>query len=112
MGLLDTLKTKGSNLSKYNGGPGVVNAGATKQSKLHADGNKASYSLDGANFSSVNAAYIGYDDNTPNNLPQPSGLDINGVLPKAPLKDAQIPSINDSFIKGTYKNGAPEGRTF
>jgi hypothetical protein len=112
MGLLDTLKTKGSNLSKYNGGPGVVNAGATKQSKLHADGNKASYSLDGANFSSVNAAYIGYDDNTPNNLPQPSGLDINGVLPKAPLKDARTPSINDSFIKGTYKNGAPEGRTF
>ena len=81
MGLLDTLKTKGSNLSKYNGGSGVVNAGATKQSKLHADGNKASYSLDGANFSSVNAAYIGYDDNTPNNLPQPSQLDINGVPP-------------------------------
>ena len=112
MGLLDKLKIDKSVLSKYNGGPGVVNAGATKQSKLHADGNKASYSLDGANFSSVNAAYIGYDDNTPNNLPQPSGLDINGVLPKAPLKDAQTPSINDSFIKGTYKNGAPEGRTF
>lgn len=112
MGLLDKLKTGGSVLSKYNGGPGVVNAGATKQSKLHADGNKASYSLDGANFSSVNAAYIGYDDNTPNQLPQPSELDINGVLPKTSLRDAQTPSINNSFEKGTYKNGAPEGRTF
>lgn len=112
MGLLDTLKTKGSNLSKYNGGPGVVNAGATKQSKLHADGNKASYSLDGANFSDVNAAYIGYDDNTPNQLPQPSQLDINGIAPVGALKDAQTPSINDSFSKGTYRNGAPEGRTF
>jgi hypothetical protein len=112
MGLLDKLKIDKSVLSKYNGGPGVVNAGATKQSKLHADGNKASYSLDGANFSIVNAAYIGYDDNTPNNLPQPSQLDINGILPKAPLRDAQTPSINDSFIKGTYKNGTPEGRTF
>jgi hypothetical protein len=112
MGLLDKLKIDKSVLSKYNGGPGVVNTGATKQSKLHADGNKASYSLDGANFSTVNAAYIGYDDNTPNNLPQPSELDINGVLPKTALRDAQTPSINDSFIKGTYKNGAPEGRTF
>jgi hypothetical protein len=112
MGLLDKLKIDKSVLSKYNGGPGVVNAGATKQSKLHADGNKASYSLDGANFSSVNAAYIGYDDNTPNNLPQPSQLDVNGIVPIAPLRDAQTPSINDSFIKGTYKNGAPEGRTF
>ena len=112
MGLLDKLITSTSVLSKYNGGPGVVNTGATKQSKLHADGNKPSYSLDGANFSSVNAAYIGYNDNTPNNLPQPSQLDINGIMPTNALKDAQTPSINNSFIKGTYRNGAPEGRTF
>lgn len=112
MGLLDKLTTGGSNLSKYNGGPGVINAGATKRSRLHADGNKASYSLDGSNFSSVNAAYIGYDDNTPNQLPQPSELDINGIAPVGALRDAQTPSINNSFSKGTYKNGAPEGRTF
>ena len=112
MGLLDKLTTGGSGLSKYNGGPGVVNAGATKQSKLHADGNKASYSLDGANFSSVNTAYIGYDDNTPNQLPQPSELDINGLTPVGALRDAQTPGINNSFSKGTYRNGAPEGRTF
>jgi hypothetical protein len=112
MGLLDKLKIDKSVLSKYNGGPGVVNPGATKQSKLHADGNKASYSLDGSNFSTVNAAYIGYDDDTPNNLPQPSGLDINGITPVNALKDANTPSINNSFSKGTYKKGAPEGRTF
>jgi len=112
MGLLSKLITGGSNLSKYNGGPGVVNAGATKKSKLHADGCKASYSLDGTNFSNVNAAYIAYDDNTPNNLPQPSQLDVDGILPTSALRDAQTPSINDSFIKGTYRNGAPEGRTF
>jgi len=112
MGLLDKLTIDGSNLSKYNGGPGVVNAGATKQSKLHADGSKASYSLNGINFPSVNAAYIGYDDNTPNQLPQPSELDINGTTPATALRDAQTPSINNSFSKGTYKNGAPEGRTF
>jgi hypothetical protein len=112
MGLLDKLTIGGSNLSKYNGGPGVINAGATKQSKLHADGSKPSYSLNGINFPSVNAAYIGYDDNTPNQLPQPSELDINGVAPVTALRDAQTPSINDSFIKGTYKNGTPEGRTF
>jgi len=112
MGLLDKLKIDKSVLSKYNGGPGVVNAGATKQSKLHADGSKPSYSLNGINFPSVNAAYIAYDDATPNQLPQPSELDINGVVPVTALRDAQTPSINDSFIKGTYKNGAPEGRTF
>lgn len=112
MGLLDKLTTGGSNLSKYNGGSGVVNQGATKQSKLHADGGKASYSLNGTNFSTVNAAYIGYDDNTPNNLPQPSQLDINGVAPTSALRDANTPSVNNSFSKGTYKNGAPEGRTF
>jgi hypothetical protein len=112
MGLLDKLTTGGSNLSKYNGGPGVVNAGATKQSKLHADGSKPSYSLNGINFPNVNAAYIGYDDNTPNQLPQPSELDINGITPATALRDAQTPSINNSFSKGTYKNGAPEGRTF
>jgi hypothetical protein len=112
MGLLDKLTIGGSNLSKYNGRSGVINAGATKRSRLHANGDQASYSLDGSNFSNVNAAYIAYDDATPNQLPQPSQLDINGVLPKAPLRDAQTPSINNSFNKGTYKNGAPEGRTF
>ena len=76
MGLLDKLTTGGSNLSKYNGGPGVVNTGATKR------------------------------------LPQPSELDINGTTPATALRDAQTPSINSSFSKGTYKNGAPEGRTF
>ena len=112
MGLLDKLTTGGSNLSKYNGGQGVINTGATKRSRLHANGDQASYSLDGSNFSNVNAAYIGYDDNTPNQLPQPSELDLNGIAPVSALRDAQTPSINNSFLKGTYKNGAPEGRTF
>lgn len=58
-----------------------TNPGATPLSKLHANDDQPSYSLNGANASAVNAAYNAYLDGSPNALPQPSQLDLNGVTP-------------------------------
>jgi hypothetical protein len=81
MGLLDKLTTQGSNLSAYDGNNPPVNPLATQQSKLHADGNAPGYSLDGANANLVTTQYNGYDDGTPNQIPLPSQLDLNGIAP-------------------------------
>ena len=81
MGLLDKLTTQGSNLSYGNGQTPTVNPGATPQSKLHVDGNQPGYSLDGSDFTTVNAAFQAYNDGVNNILPQPSQLDINGQTP-------------------------------
>jgi hypothetical protein len=55
---------------------------ATNQSSLHASLNSApGYSLIGNNASTAqttNAAYTSYLDGVPNNLPNPSTLDLNG----------------------------------
>ena len=81
MGLLNKLtKQGGSNLSPYDGATPSVNPGATKQSKLHAFGNKAGYSINGTFASDVNNAYVQYNDGYNNALPQPSQLDRNGVI--------------------------------
>lgn len=81
MGLLDKLTTQGSPYSYGNGVTPTVNPGATQQSKLHADGNQAGYSLDGSDFAVVNSAYQQYNDGVNNILPQPSQLDLNGTTP-------------------------------
>lgn len=82
MGLLDRLTTQGgSPLSYGNGTTPTVNPGATQLSKLHADGNQPGYSVDGSDFSTVNAAFQQYNDGVNNILPQPSQLDLNGVTP-------------------------------
>ena len=81
MGLKDLLKTKGSSLTAYDGTTPPTNPGATKSSKLHADGGTPSYSLNGSNFSSVNTAYNRYLDGVLNYLPQPSQLDLDGKTP-------------------------------
>ena len=81
MGLLDMLTNTGTALSYGNGSTPTINPGATQQSKLHADGNVASYSINGANASDVNAAYVAYHDGYNNALPQPSQLDLQGVTP-------------------------------
>ncbi len=81
MSLIDKLTTKGSKLSVANGGPISVNPLATQQSKLHADGDKPGYSVDGANASTVNSQYQQYNDGTTNILPRPSNLDLNGKKP-------------------------------
>ena len=81
MGLKDLLTQDKSNLTAYNGTTPSTNPGATKQSKLHADGSNPSYSLNGNNFSTVNNAYNQYLDGVLNYLPQPSQLDLNGKSP-------------------------------
>lgn len=81
MGLLTKLTTEGSNLSSYDGANPTVNPLATQQSKLHADGNAPGYSLNGANSNLVTTQYNGYEDGTPNQIPLPSQLDLNGNTP-------------------------------
>jgi hypothetical protein len=81
MGLLDKLTTEGSNLSTHDGNNPPVNPLATQQSKLHADGNAPGYSLNGANANLVTTQYNGYEDGTPNQIPLPSQLDLNGTTP-------------------------------
>ncbi len=107
MGLKDMLLNQGTPLSYGNGSTPFTNQGATQQSKLHADGNTAGYSLDGSDFQDVNSAYQQYNDGVGNFLPQPSLLDINGQLPVGPLSDPNVPSINNSFSQGEYLNNLP-----
>lgn len=97
MGLIDKLFTDGSPYAYQNGGTPPINPGATQQSKLHANGNAPGYSLDGSNYSDVNAAYQAYNDSMPNILPQPSQLDMNGQIPQfssVPGSTQQLPYIN------------------
>ena len=78
MGLLDKLtKGGGSKYSIANGGSVSVNPLSTKTSDL------MTYSLDGSNASKVNASYQQYVDGTPNTLPKPSVLDLDGKTPKS-----------------------------
>lgn len=86
MGLLDKLTQTGTPLSSGNGTTPSINPGATQQSKLHADGNQASYSLNGANASDVTKAYTEYNDGYNNALPPPSRLDLQGQKPVIPGK--------------------------
>jgi len=81
MGIRNLLSTQGSPLSYNNGATPRINSLAGQQSKLHADGNAPGYSLDGTDFSQVNAAYQAYHDGTSNPLPMPSLLDLNGITP-------------------------------
>jgi len=83
MSLLNKLTQTGSPFSiTGNGSTPPTNILATNQSKLHADGSQASYSVNGANFTQVNNAFQAYVDGMPNNLPQPSQLDYNnGTIP-------------------------------
>jgi len=80
-GLRDKLTTDGSVLSYGNGQTPATNPLATQQSKLHADGNQAGYSLDGSDFADVNGAFQAYNDGKNNVLPMPSQLDLNGQRP-------------------------------
>jgi hypothetical protein len=81
MGLLTKLTAEGSILSAHDGNNPPVNPLATQQSKLHADGNAPGYSLNGANANLVTTQYNGYEDGTPNQIPLPSQLDLNGTTP-------------------------------
>ena len=81
MGLLNQLTINGSTFSYGNGVTPPTNQGATALSKLYADGAAPGYSIDGSDFSTVNAAYQAYNDGVTNILPQPSQLDLNGLTP-------------------------------
>ena len=108
MGLYDKLTKGGTPFSiTGNGSTPSTNPLATKDSKMHADNDAAGYSLSGQNASLVNSQYQQYVDGVPNFLPQPSGLDINGLKPITALKDPKTISINDSFSKGQYLNNLP-----
>ena len=93
MGILDLLKTNGSNYTKYNGTTPTPNPGTTKQSKLHASNDEPGSSLGGAFKSDVDKAYQAYDDGFNNILPSPSQLD---------RKDGSVPD-SDKYI-----NNLPE----
>jgi len=95
MGILDLLRDKGSNLSKYNGTTPSANPLTLKSSALHSTSDGvAGYSLDGGFAGEVRQAYNEYDDGHPNALPQPSDLDLNGKQPtgyKHPEKGTTYP---------------------
>lgn len=101
------LTNQGTPLSYGNGQTPPTNRLATKQSKMHADGAAAGYSLDGSKFNNVNNAFQQYNDGAVNFLPQPSQLDINGQIPAGPLSDPNTPPINNSFQNGTYVGNFP-----
>ena len=80
--ILIMLTSQGSNLSKYNGTNPPINPLSSKQSQMHADGaGTPGYSLNGGFTTNVSTDYNAYDDGTPNFLPQPSLLDLNGARP-------------------------------
>lgn len=81
MGLLDKLTKTGTPYSYNNGATPSTNPGATTLSKLHANGNQPGYSIAGADFGDVNAAFQSYNDGVNNVLPQPSQLDLDGTTP-------------------------------
>ena len=85
-GLQDRLIQDGSVYSKFNGETPLVTD--KKESKLHYD-----YSINGR------PELLGE--------PEPSTLDLNGITPLAPNRDGLETPINNTFIKGTYKNSAP-----
>jgi hypothetical protein len=95
MGLEEKLLTKGSALSKANGGSIATPVGATKESKLQYE-----YSINGV----PNIPMEGYLTNY-KTKPTPSKLDIDGKTPTSPLSSK--PQLGDGYKNGTYKNSAP-----
>jgi hypothetical protein len=85
MGLLDKLldpnAVGGTSLTAYHGTTPQINPLATKQSKLHAFGNEAGYSVNGNFANTVSVNFTAYNDGYNNALPQPSQLDLNGKTP-------------------------------
>ena len=95
MGLYDMLTTQGSSLTAYNGITPPINPLATQQSKLHANGDQPGYSLDGANATLVNGQYNAYLDGVGNQIPQPSLLDTNGIVPPVSPGGQGLPYLNN-----------------
>lgn len=95
MGILTKLTTQGSTFTAFDGTTPPVNPLATQQSKLHADGSQPGYSLNGAQSALVTAQYNAYDDGTPNQIPFPSLLDMNGVINPISPGGQGLPYLNN-----------------
>jgi hypothetical protein len=95
MGILTKLTTQGSAFTSYDGNTPPVNPLATQQSKLHVNGNQPGYSLNGANASLVTTQYNAYEDGTPNQIPLPSLLDNNGVIPPSSPGGQGLPYLDN-----------------
>ena len=108
MGLLTKLTTDGSNLSINDGLTPAINPLTTPGNSIHSTGIvNNSYSLNGSNVNAIGAFVAQYEDGINNPLPQPSNLDLNGLIPVGPLNAGTIP-INNSFAGGAYLNNLPE----
>ena len=108
MGLLTKLTTDGSNLSINDGLTPIPNPLTTPGNSIHSTGIvNNSYSLNGSNVNAIGAFVAQYEDGINNPLPQPSNLDLNGLIPVGPLNAGTIP-INNSFAGGAYLNNLPE----
>ena len=108
MGLLTKLTTNGSNLSINDGLTPATNPLTTPGNSIHSTGIvNNSYSLNGSNVNAIGALVAQYEDGINNPLPQPSNLDLNGLIPVGPLNAGTIP-INNSFAGGAYLNNLPE----
>jgi len=108
MGLLTKLTTDGSTLSINDGITPTINPLTTPGNSIHSTGIvNNSYSLNGSNVNAIGAFVAQYEDGINNPLPQPSNLDLNGLIPVGPLNAGTIP-INNSFAGGAYLNNLPE----
>lgn len=107
MALKDKLTQGGSSLTAFNGKTPSINPLATDASKMHNQ-----YSINNSNKSLVNSQYQQYLDGTPNILPSPSQLDINGIEPTTALKANGVPSINNTFGKGKYEDYVLQTKQF
>jgi len=94
MALIDKLNKDKSVYSNLNGGPTPNNFASLQNSKLHFQ-----YSIVGK--PQLNVPFT-----------TPSSFDLNGVNPTSANAAKGINPINDTFSKGTYKNNAPEGKSF
>jgi hypothetical protein len=113
MGLLTRLE-QGSALSLNDGGTPSINPLSLQTSTLHSNGDvNTSFSLNGSNANIVGNQMALYEDGYANSplLPLPSGLDLNGYAPNAPLSYPGVIPINNSFVGGQYLNNLPEGGT-
>ena len=108
MGILKKLTTDGSTLSINDGLTPSTNPLTTPGNSIHSTGIvNNSYSLNGSNVNAIGAFVAQYEDGINNPLPQPSNLDLNGLIPVGPLNAGTIP-INNSFAGGAYLNNLPE----
>jgi hypothetical protein len=100
-GLKDKLENDNSILSNLNGGQKPTRLFG--QSEVHR-----TYSIN--SIPSLDAEPLSREEYGVGNLPAATILDgtLNGALPNSPLGASTL----SSFVNGTYRASAPEGRSF